>query len=73
MKLPSKLINYNLSTLKKLEIILNKLTTEPCSPNKLYKDIKKQFLNIGEFLETLDILFLLDKIKLNLNGEIILC
>lgn len=73
MKLPSKLINYNLSTLKKLEIILNKLTTEACSPNELYKGIKKQFSNIGEFLESLDILFILDKIKLNLNGEIILC
>lgn len=74
MKLPSKLINYDNSTFKQFEMILIALKEENnISPNKLYQKVRKHFLNIAQFQEAFDLLYLLGKLRLTINGKVELC
>ena len=69
MKLPNKFVTYKNSILYKLPIILNKLSICDLSIIELYDKIKSNFNNINEYIEALDCLFILNKIKL--SGEIL--
>ena len=67
MKFPNKVINYNESIISKFPIILSQLQIKDYSISSLYEKIKNKVENINEFLEILDCLFALNKIKLDEN------
>ena len=67
MKFPNKVINYNESIISKFPIILSQLQIKDYSISSLYEKIKNKIENINEFLEILDCLFTLNKIKLDEN------
>ena len=50
------------------------LKSESFKPKELFESCKKDFENITEFIQTVDCLFALSKVKLNkVTGEIELC
>lgn len=61
MRLPNKVITYNQSILSKFPIILDILQHKPCKISELY-DCVKEYMDIGDFLDTLDSLYALEKI-----------
>ena len=63
MKLPSKIISYNESTIGKFVSIIVEIQKYDATLFSLYKKTEKYFLNIEEFIDTLDCLFALNKIK----------
>ena len=73
MKLPNKLISYSNSVISKFEILLNELSKEEISPNTLYDKVRNKFDDINEFVETLDCLYYLKKIKLTVEGRLQIC
>ena len=62
MLLPSKVTRYKDSILPKLPIVLTVLMNRDLTPLDLYKETKKKFKNVSEFIETLDCLFALGKV-----------
>ncbi len=69
MKLPNKVTSYSNSILPKLCDALNVLKKGNISPLNLYKKLKNKTQNVAEFLEILDCLYLLGKIRLSENTE----
>lgn len=64
MKLPSKFISYKNSCLSKFPVILKPLEDCDYSVKELYNKTKASFESRGEFIDTLDCLFVLGKIEL---------
>lgn len=73
MKYPNKIINYDNSTIKKIELTYREINKGDCAPIELYEKLKNHFAYINEFVEVLDCLFLLDKIILSEEGRIVKC
>ena len=74
MMLPNKTISYNDSVISKFPLVLELVKKqESINAGVLYKDLKKNFSSIHVFVQTLDCLFALGKIKFNENEEIALC
>lgn len=74
MMLPNKTISYDNSVLSKFPLILELLQNqESIKAGVLYKNLKKDFSSIHIFVQTLDCLFALGKIRFNENEEIVLC
>jgi hypothetical protein len=71
MRLPSKVTPYKSSTLKKFPLVLEKLQECDLPPNELYKKVKGGGLKLAEFIEILDCLFVLGKIELIPDKEVI--
>lgn len=72
--LPNKTISYDNSVISKFPIILKLLQNKKSvKAGVLYKSLKKNFSSIHVFVQTLDCLFALGKIKFNDNEEIALC
>ena len=65
MRLPNKVITYKESILPKFPVILKIVRNADITPNNLYKRVKGQFEDIGEYLEVLDCLYALGKIELD--------
>lgn len=64
MRLPSKIIPYNASSLSKFPLVLNCLEYTDLTPGKLYHKTRKSFDGISEFYEVLDSLYALGVIEL---------
>ncbi len=60
MKLPNKVISYNESDFRRSIIVLDTLEVEKLGPIELYEKTKKHFETIGEVIDILDFLFLLN-------------
>ena len=74
MQLPNKITRYENSLISKFPLILTMLKSESFKPKELFESCKKDFENITEFIQTVDCLFALSKVKLNkVKGEIELC
>lgn len=74
MMLPNKTISYDNSVIAKFPLVLKLLHTQKSvKAGVLYKSLKKEFSSIHVFIQTLDSLFALGKIKFNENEEISLC
>ncbi len=71
MKLPSKVTSYSESVLYKLPIILDALIQKDMSPYLLYQEVQTEFVCVSEFIDTLDCLFALQKLKLNSENGVI--
>lgn len=65
MKLPSKVTDYRDSVLMRFPKVLRELDKYPLTPQALFRRTKRSFANVGEFVETLDCLFILDKIQID--------
>lgn len=71
MKLPSKVTPIKRSIIAKFIPVLIELQKGDMSPSQLYKKTKSKFQNLAEFLEVLDCLFLLGKIVLLEEKEVL--
>nr|WP_283573863.1 ABC-three component system middle component 7 [Limosilactobacillus ingluviei] len=71
MKMPSKVTSFRESSLYKMLVILKKLDARPMKPEELLKSVNNQFEDVGEFLETLDLLYMLNKISVNDEGVLV--
>lgn len=74
MFLPNKTIPYSDSVIARFPIILDALKNSNQNIHSLYKKNKKKFLNIQNYIETLDCLFALNRIEFDeTKEEIRLC
>lgn len=71
MKLPSKVTPFKESIVAKFIPVLDNLKIGPLSPSDLYKAVKTKVNDLSEFMEILDCLFILEKIKLDEHEEVI--
>ena len=65
MKMPSKVTDYKESTLASLTKIMKKLNEQAMNPQDLYKRTRRCFDDVGEFVEALDCLFILNRIYID--------
>lgn len=65
MKMPSKVTDYKESTLASLPKIMKKLNEQAMNPQDLYKRTRRYFDDVGEFVEALDCLFILNRIYID--------
>ncbi len=70
MPLPDKLFSYEQSILSKMPIVLEIVEKESVNTIELFAKTKSSFESIIEFIETLDALFALKRIKINEAWEI---
>lgn len=68
--LPSKVIPISESVLCKLPILLNDLQCGNKGAINLWLDHQEAFREIGEFLYALDILYIVDAVLIDKNGEV---
>jgi hypothetical protein len=71
MRLPSKVTPFKDSTLSLLPLLLNEIRERDISPTTLFGKIKNEAAGISNFLEALDCLFVLGKVRLNEQTEIL--
>ena len=71
MRLPSKITSYNESVISKFPPILLVLENSDIGIVALYEATMKNFSNVEEFLDTLDCLFALRKIRYDADREVI--
>lgn len=71
MKLPSKIINYNESIIGKFSFILDEISNKEINIYELFDKLKKNFNNVEEYLVTLEVLYLLNKIEILEDSEVI--
>ena len=71
MKLPSKIISYKESVLSKFPPILVVLQNADTGVLTLYESTMKYFSGIEEYLDTLDCLFALNKVKYDAEREVL--
>ena len=65
MKMPSKVTDYKESTLESLPKIMKKLNEQAMNPQDLYKRTRRSFDDVGAFVEALDCLFILNRIRID--------
>lgn len=66
MKLPSKVTPYKESTIAKFPVVLELLEKNDMTPQELYVKVRKSKIkNISEFVEVLDCLYAMNKIKID--------
>ena len=71
MKLPIKITSYSESVISKFPPILLVLENSDIGIVALYEATMKNFSNVEEFLDTLDCLFALRKIRYDADREVI--
>lgn len=73
MRLPSKVTPYKKSILSKFPAVLMALSEKDMSPNELYMKVKNKGISMADYMEILDSLFLLNKIELLSEKEVLHC
>ena len=63
MRLPSKIFSFNESVLSKFPLVLTALSVAPLSIRELYQQMVNKVEDVSEFLEVLDCLYALGKIR----------
>ena len=71
MRYPSKITSYRESIISKMPLILAELSNGDMHVYDLYKSTHKGFSGIEEFIDTLDCLYALHKIKYVSDKEVI--
>ena len=71
MKLPNKIVSYNESILNKAVVLLEILSKNDMNIMDLYDASKKQYKSVSDYIETLDCLYLLNKIVFIEESEMI--
>ena len=70
MKFPSKVTTLRESVIYKMTVILEYLQDNPVEPDTLYHILRDQFKGTTEFIDSLDCLYMLQRIGLNEEGQI---
>lgn len=65
LKIPSKVTTYSDSVLATFPKLMKKLNEQSMSPKNLFSATRRYFEDVGEFVEALDCLFILNKICIN--------
>lgn len=65
MIFPDKLIKFQDSIIAKSIFILKALEGNSSPPSSLFEEVKTHYEDISEFILALDVLFMLNKIKIN--------
>lgn len=71
MLVPNKVINFKDSIIGKMTVILDNLSNDEVTIQELFNTTKDQFDEIDEFIYSLDVLYLLDAIKVDLNKGVV--
>lgn len=71
MIVPNKVIRFNESIIGKMTIILELLSTQEMTIKELYYTTQDYFEEIDEFIHSLDVLFLLDAIKVDFDKGVV--
>lgn len=71
MKLPSKITSYRESVISKFPPILSVLQNADTGILTLYESTMKYFSSIEEYLDTLDCLFALHKVRYDAEREVL--
>ena len=71
MKLPRKIINNDESIIGKFSFILDEISNKEINIYELFDKLKKKFNNVEEYLVTLEVLYLLNKIEILEDSEVI--
>jgi hypothetical protein len=71
MILPNKLVSFQNSLLPKTVLIIDELSAKPLSVNELYEKLRKKFEDLDQFILTLDVLYLLEKVRYNEEWEVL--
>lgn len=71
MKLPNKVTSYQESVLSKLTVLLDILSIRDSSLIELYFNTKQYFSDTSEFIDTVDCLFALNKLKYNEDSGVL--
>lgn len=71
MKLPNKVTSYQESILSKLTVLLDILSVRDSSLIELYFNTKQYFSDTSEFIDTVDCLFALNKLKYNEDSGVL--
>lgn len=71
MKFPNKVISYEESILSKLTVILNVLSRKDEFLIELYHDTQKYFIDMPEFIDAIECLFVLNKVDYNEDLEVL--
>lgn len=67
MKLPNKITSYQESFISKFPTLLECIQDGDMTPLELYTKTEKCFDSLSDYIETLDCLFALKRISLNLD------
>lgn len=71
MRLPSKVTPYRKSTLSKFPVVLSVLREQDMSPIDLFVKVKGRGIDMADFVEILDCLYMLEKIELYPEKEVL--
>ena len=71
MKLPSKITSYGESVISKFPPILSVLRDTDMGVFSLYEATLKHFSSIEEFIDTLDCLFALQRVRYDADREVL--
>ena len=71
MRLPSKITSYRESVISKFSPVLSVLQESDIEIFALYKITRKHFCSIEEFMDTLDCLYALRKIRYDEEREVL--
>jgi hypothetical protein len=71
MIVPNKFFSYNETILKKSLYIMMESHRKKIGIKDLYKEKRKCFIGIDEYLLTLDLLYILGEIEIDFNTEVI--
>lgn len=71
MIFPNKVVNIEDCVLSKIICILKVLIIQPISTYELYTKVKKNFDDLDQFILALDVLFVLEKVKLDEEWEVL--
>jgi len=71
MNLPSKTVNYSESVLSKFPVVLQKLPHDGINATTLYFAVSDKMRNVSEFINVLDCLYVLGKIEIDNDKEML--
>lgn len=71
MLVPNKVISFSDSIIGKMTVILDYLSNNEITIKELFNLTQDQFDEIDEFIYSLDVLYLLDVIKVDLNKGVV--
>ena len=63
MRLPNKIFSFNESVLSKFPLLLSTISETPVSIRQMYQQVANKVEDVSEFLEVLDCLYALGKIR----------
>ena len=71
MRLPSKVTPYKKSTLSKFPVVISVLQQQDMSPIELFSKVKGKGIDMADYVEILDCLYMLGTVELYAEKEVL--